>query len=211
MKQTTRWWRLITVAAVFGLLVGVAQWTFVPAKYSATAAAFVSPASRFATESDPFAGSPFVLQRIDSYAALAKSPPVLEAVVRNLGISRTVDELRGEVTSTNPPQTVMLSVVVVDKSPELAAAIANAVVAQQSSAIESLEGQADSKNSSPLRVTPVETATPSATRGRAAALARSALLGLGSGLVIVAAGAMLHCAGRGRFLRADRTLEGSVP
>lgn len=211
MRHTTRWWRIAGVAAALGLLIGVALWVYVPAKYSATAAAFVSPASRFATESDPFAGSPFVLQRIDSYAALATSPPVLQAVVRKLGISMTIEELRGEVTSTNPPQTVMLTVVVVDKNPELAAAIANAVVAEQSSAIESLEGQADSESSSPLRVTPVESATPPATRVRAAALVRNALLGLSSGLAIAAGGVLLHSASRGRFSRADHSLRVSQP
>ncbi len=185
-----RRWRFAEGAAVVTVLVTVLLTIFFPPKYSATAQAFVSLAPRSAAETDPFAGSQFVLQRLESYARLGTSAGVLNAVVQELGIEETADQLRSRVTSTNPPDTVLLNVVVVDENPERAAAIADAIVVQQALQIESLESDGGPAGASPVRVTPVEAAAAPDAKGFGARLLRNVLLGACAGL-LVPAGAVL--------------------
>ena len=175
---------LAAVAAAAGLLVGVALWAVLPAQHAATGQAFVSMASDSARDSDPFAGSPFVLQRMTGYAEMGTSAPVLSSAAAQAGVGSSAEDLRGRVTSTATPQTVLLTVVATDPDPARAAAIAEAVIAAQAEAIEALETRQAAKKRSPVKVTPigVEVGAGASWPTR---LLLNALLGAVSGLALL--------------------------
>jgi succinoglycan biosynthesis transport protein ExoP len=185
-------WHVVAAVAVL-VTVAVAAFltAFYPTRYSVTAQSFVTLAPRPPTDSDPFAGSQFVLQRMATYAGLATSNQVLAAVTARMDLPETPDQLRAEVTSTSPPNTVLLEVVVSDKDPQRAARIADAVAAAQGQAIESLEAQGAPTGSSPVTVTPISSAAVPHRVSAVVHVLRQVLLGLGAGLVVGVAGALV--------------------
>lgn len=202
-------------AALAGLLLGVAIAFIRTPLYSATAQSFVSLAPESASESDPFGGSQFVLQRMDSYAALATSPQVLSAVVEQQDLPETMSELAGQVTSFPLPNTVLLNVTVRDPDPQRAAALADAVASAQADAIESLEGAGGPVTGSPVRVTPVQAAVAPPSAGLARVL-RYAVAGISAGFVIFGCGVLVRrsarrTAVRGPLRSAPRSLRALLP
>lgn len=191
------------LAAIVALVVGAAVAFAVPVSYTATAESFVSPAAKTATESDPFAGSTFVLQRIETYSGLATSSPVLLAALQQVGTDMTLEHLRSEVTAQNLPRSVLLSVTVTDRVPQRAADLANAVSAQQARAIETLEGTEGRASAPPVRVTPVTVAPVPPRKSSTHRGLTGALAGLGAGAVVFAAGVALAYR---RLRRAPRAL-----
>ena len=113
--------------AVLGAGLGVGYGLLVPSPPSATAYDFVSFDASSAKADDPFAGSPFVLQRMSSYVSLASSDVVLTDVKQSLGLSQSVADLRDEVTAISPPNTTYVQIQVADSKASTAERIAKAV------------------------------------------------------------------------------------
>jgi receptor protein-tyrosine kinase len=153
-----RWWLPMVLAAAVGVAAGIALSMTTRTTYVATTTSFVSLASRSAVDGDPFAGSQFVLQRMDTYAGLATTSDVLDTVIDRLGLPLTAAQLRGEVSSTTPPNSVLLSVVVRDANRSRAAMIADAVAAEQARAVERAEAVGGGQDASPVRVTVIDSA-----------------------------------------------------
>ena len=133
------WLVPVALAALAGLLVAVVLARTTRTTYTATTTSFVSMASRSAAESDPFAGSQFVLQRMNTYAGLTTSADVLDTVIAELGLNLTPAALATRVTSTSTPESVLLTVMVSDDDARRAGAIADAVAKQQATVIERSE------------------------------------------------------------------------
>jgi capsular polysaccharide biosynthesis protein len=192
-----RLWHVVGAVAVLVAVAVTAFLTaFYPTRYSVTVQSFVTLAPRPPTDSDPFAGSQFVLQRMATYAGLATSNQVLAAVTARMDLPETPDGLRAEVTSTSPPNTVLLEVIVSDEDPQRAAGIADAVAAAQGQAIESLEANGGPTGSSPVTVTPISPAAVPHRVSTVVHVLRQALLGLSAGLVVAVAGAVVLWSGR---------------
>jgi succinoglycan biosynthesis transport protein ExoP len=153
-----RWLVPIALAALVGLLVAVILARTTRTTYTATTTSFVSMASRSAAESDPFAGSQFVLQRMNTYAGLTTSPDVLEPVITELGLNVTPAALATRVTSTSTPDSVLLTVTVSDDDSRRAGRIADAVAKQQATVIERSEADGGRSSDSPVRVSVVDPA-----------------------------------------------------
>lgn len=118
----------------------VAVWTFLqPRIYTATSQTFVAIASSSNAGTDPFTGANYTLQRITSYIQLIDSPDVLQPVIDELDLDVTVRQLAGQVSATNPVDTVLINVSVSDEDPQSAATIANAVSVQLGGVIQTLE------------------------------------------------------------------------
>lgn len=135
-----RWLSILLI----GVIAAVATGLIVrqkPGIYEATAqgiAAVSNPAQR-----PPYAfssGSLYILNRMTSYAQLGVTTPVLEPVVRDLHLQETASSLSGRIYSWSPVGKSVINVTVFYKDPKLAAAIADATLAQIGNAVSDLEG-----------------------------------------------------------------------
>jgi succinoglycan biosynthesis transport protein ExoP len=144
-------WLLIG-ASVFVCTVAAAllAWTRTPI-YAAGTQLFVSAPGVPADLGQTYQGGLFSQQRVLSYAQIVSSPAVAQAVIRQLGLSESVEELQGKIRASVPKDTVLIDVTVKDRSPQRARAIANAVGDQFSSFVSALETRQENR-SSPVKV-----------------------------------------------------------
>jgi capsular exopolysaccharide synthesis family protein len=135
-----RHWRTWCVCIMVGLIAAILYNTFAPVRYTAVTTSFVTMAeSANATSGDVFQGAQFTAQRLKSYAPLGTSPEVLQPVINDLQLETSVDDLRGMIEVTSPPDTVLLQVGVTDPSRREAVRIADAVSTRLGQRIEELE------------------------------------------------------------------------
>lgn len=120
-----RWSWLIILA---GVIAGVASYLVtasLPRIYQSTAVVLVNAPIR-STAQLTDTGLRTTERLLGTYAELLVSRPVLEQVARNVGLGGA-DSLRGLVTVEVEPNTLLVRVNVQNKSPELAAQIANEI------------------------------------------------------------------------------------
>jgi len=155
-------WLIIPICAVIGMTAGIA-WAFsTRPTYTANAAAFIAftpHADDDPFNQDPFAGGKFALQRAPTYAALATSADVLQAVVAETHHG-DVDQLRRQVKVTATPDMVLLRFSVDDPDPKAAAQVANSVIANLGRTIGSVERAGAQHGTPPVQILPVEPAFP---------------------------------------------------
>lgn len=133
-------WYLLAALTLVGLCLGINRAETTPPVYESTAKAFVSLSSG-ANTAELVQGSTFTQNLVQSYAALATMPIVLEPVVERLGIPTTAKALAGTVHATAPLDTVIIEIKATSSSPEQSAAVANAVASQLSQTITQLSPQ----------------------------------------------------------------------
>lgn len=141
-----RRWRLVAAALLVALALGTAA-AFLPTPtYEATAQLFVATDTTRASiaAGQAFQGGLLAEQRASSYASIINSPLVIDAVIKQLGLSTTTTDLQDRVTAKAVPGTVLITVAVQDSSASRAAQIANAITAkftQQANQIETQGGK----------------------------------------------------------------------
>lgn len=149
-------WRVWGAALLLGLVAAGAANNLAPVRYTATASSFVTVSdTRANSSSSPaqiFEGSQFAVQRVKSYAPLARSPWVLGPVIKNLRLDVSERGLAKQVTVSSPPETVLLNVSVIDSGAARAARIADAISTQLGDTVESLETR-EGSNISDVKVT----------------------------------------------------------
>lgn len=182
-----RWMTLIiillaTIATAAGLTLAMTT------KYTATTRLF------FAVEgseslTDMAQGSSFAEKQMTSYAEVATSPLVLEPVIERLAIDMSPADLAKVVTTSTPPDTIILEISVIDADPARAAGIANAIGNEVSDVAERLfPERADGTKTveattlSPALV-PAERSSPNVARNLALGAIVGLLLGLGAALL----------------------------
>ncbi|WP_240539192.1 polysaccharide biosynthesis tyrosine autokinase [Bifidobacterium sp. SO1] len=77
--------------------------------------------------SDYNSGSSYISSQIATYPQLVKTESVLKPVIDDLGLDTTVSALADKVTASNPTDTMLVDVSVVDTDPKNASSIANSV------------------------------------------------------------------------------------
>lgn len=179
------WWRELVgiplaVGAAVGLAGGVAWSVSVDSGFEATGTTFV--AFDFPRrELDPFSGSRFVTQRIDSYAELGESPEFLQAVADSVpGGSPT--GLTGHVDVSAVPGTVLLRVTARDSDRLTAQRIVNSVMSNLDEAVANIEGGSPDAVS-PIGLVPVQDAIVGPASSTSANLVRS-MVGLAFGSLV---------------------------
>ena len=107
-----RRWRVWAAGLLLGLLCAVGASATAQTLYTATSTSFVTVAEQVdsAGQGEIFQGSQFAVQRVKSYAPLAKSPDVLQPVIDYLELDVTARQLARTVTVTSAPETVLLDV-----------------------------------------------------------------------------------------------------
>jgi capsular exopolysaccharide synthesis family protein len=121
--------------------------------YSATTQLFVSTPASALDISSLAIGSTFGNQRVSSYARIVNSEITLSPVIEELGLTISVRELANQVRVQNPLDTVLLDITVLDKNPQLASDIANAIGKQFSQTVGQLELGSDQNTAIKVSVT----------------------------------------------------------
>jgi succinoglycan biosynthesis transport protein ExoP len=185
--------RLLVVGCLLlGLLGATAATRLLPRDYSsqvtmyvsATATPAVTPAAP-ATPAPPapaaqpgesaYQANQLAKDRMPSYVQLLSSDRITGAVVRTLALPTTPAELATRMTVTALPDTQVITAAVTDRSPEQAAAIANAVASE----FTALVGQLQQPGTGQISVQIVQPAVPPTT-----SLALPAALTIGLGGVV---------------------------
>jgi len=191
LHQTLRvlrsgWWvvvlvTLLGVAAAAGVVL-----TTTP-EYTADTRLFVSTTNSTDDLTAAVQGSVLAQARVASYASYLTDLQLAQAVVDDLDLPMTADELSDEITATVVPDTVILDVTVTDESPERAQAIAESIGTQFNSLIADIETP-EGQTTSPIRTAviappelPEAPSTPKTTQDLAVGL----LLGLVLGCALV--------------------------
>jgi capsular exopolysaccharide synthesis family protein len=99
----------------------------------------VSTSGAGADPSQTYQGGLFAQQRVQSYAPIVSSPAVTRAVIVQLGLHESVQQLQGQIQASVPTDTVLLDITVKDRSAQRAAAIANAVTTHFAAFVGTLE------------------------------------------------------------------------
>ena len=177
----SRWVLIAVFVAVCVAAAGVYTWMRDPV-YAAHTQLFVSAKSETSgvSPSEVYQGGLASQSRADTYAQILSSPPVVEAVIRKLGLSRSTSSVQSAITATVPAGTVLIDVTVEDESPQRAKEISDALAVEFPRFVDTLE-RADGPEESPVEMTVTSPAVlPSSPDSPSTAfyLAAGALLGL---------------------------------
>jgi capsular polysaccharide biosynthesis protein len=147
-----RYWYLLVVGLLCGLLLAAAWAVVGPKKYEASSLLLLTAPD---AESSSGAGD-YVESRMPTYAALATSRPVVDGARRSLGLPGTPDLLAEQLTVDVETETLLLRVTATGAAPAAAADLANAVARSYSA----LAPRLDNPRRPVLRVETVEDAVP---------------------------------------------------
>ncbi|WP_404311368.1 polysaccharide biosynthesis tyrosine autokinase [Agrococcus terreus] len=121
-----RHWLVIAVVAVLGAVSGWGVSQLLPERFRAQATVMIIPARGDST-SELVQGSNYVQSLVQTYTILARSPFVLDPVIRDLGLGDTASQLANRTDVEAPLNTVVLTIGVTDADAEQARSIADAI------------------------------------------------------------------------------------
>lgn len=190
LRSLRKHWLVVTACTLAGVLAALGLTLMQSPVYAATARLFLSVQLTGQDTSGLAQGGQFTQQRVKSYADIIDSPQVAAAVIAQLNLPDTPEQLSKKVTASSPLDTVLLDVSVRDGSPTRARDVANAVAAQFGRLVTELETPPGAAVS-PVKVSVVRPATLPTTP---AAPNRSLNLALGLliGVSLGAGGAVLR-------------------
>lgn len=148
-----RWRTILTITLVMVALAAIAT-LMTPKTYQSRVEFFVST-SDASGNAQLAQGSTFTQARVKSYTQLLKTPKVLGPAAEKVGDGATASSLAAKVTSTVPPDTVLIDVAVTDRKPEQAAKIAAAIGEVFPGTVAELE-RVSANQPSPVKVTVVQ-------------------------------------------------------
>lgn len=178
-----RSWILVLVCFLAGGALAVAASALLTPVYTATATQLVKGLSGKGGAAS-YEAAQFAVNRAKSYPSFVYSRAVLEGVRSDLDNGASVDDLRKELSATNPADTPLVMVTATGRTPEEARDKANSAARQLARFITQIETVA---GTSPIGVeTPVEAALPTDTTSPKRLLmgAVGALLGFAIGSLI---------------------------
>jgi capsular exopolysaccharide synthesis family protein len=153
------WWVLL-LAGLLGGLLAFGYSSTLPAIYQSTSSTYFSMRSA-SSGSDINQGSAYTQSQMLSFAQLAMSAVVLDAVRDDLDVDLTNSQIRNMTTVTIPQNTVILDVTAGSTDPEFAAELANSIADNLAQVVEEISPKDDAGNATVVaRV--IEPATPAA-------------------------------------------------
>lgn len=183
-----RRWLVVSIIALTCLAIAGAASLAVTPRYTATTRLFFGVEGT-GSAAEMAQGSSFAERQMTSYAEVARSPLVLDPVIRDLGLDTNAVNLAPAIVATVPSETVILELAVTDPDPRRAAAIANAVGSQVSEVAAGLSPDR-SDGSQAVRATtlaqagvPMSSSSPNVPLNLALGLVVGLLLGLGVALI----------------------------
>lgn len=159
VKSVTERWLTVAGCVIAALAVTTVITLLSPTLYSSTTTMYVSTDNSTGNAGTAYQGSLLSEQRVKSYLELTTSRRIAGAVSQDLGGLRSPDELLSAVSVTSSPDTVVLSIVAVDRSPEVAAQVANGFARYLSIVVAEIEQPADRRLPPAVSAKVVEAAT----------------------------------------------------
>ncbi|WP_395640502.1 polysaccharide biosynthesis tyrosine autokinase [Pseudolysinimonas sp.] len=150
-------WMLILLIALVGVGGGATASVLTAPLYRASTLVFVSVQSSGAVN-ELAQGNNFTQGQVKSYAEAVSTPRVLDAVIDELGLDESAEQLALSVDASAPLDTVNIEIAVTRRSAVDAAAIANAVTASFRDVIAEITRPANG-DASPVRVSVLRSAT----------------------------------------------------
>ena len=181
-------WIIILMAIVIGLTAAGTIWFLRPKEYTAELTMYVSAQTADSTQS-AFQGAQLSQERVTSYVRLVTSPRVIEQVVRDLRLPEAPIDLTEQVAASSAVDSVLIDVTVDDRSPERAAAIANAIGRVFTALVAEIERPTAIGAQPPVAVRVVQPASPPLLPS-SMELPLMLGLGLAAGLVVGLLGAL---------------------
>lgn len=181
-----RSWLLIVACTLLGLLVGAGSTLAKTPLYTATTKVFVTVQAGGSSPSDLVQGNSAAQQKVTSYIDVVTSAAVLQPVIDELKLHRTVPSLASAVSASSPVNSVVIDISAEDPDPATAARLAAAIGASFAKVVpDTLEKSetGDSLVSINTIEPPLIPTTPSSPI-LALALAAGTALGLMTGLAI---------------------------
>ena len=117
-------WITVCVTTLIAVLAAAGVSLMTTPLYQASTRLFVST-SAGSSLADAYQGSRFSQERVISYAELIMGQTLAQRTIDKLGLEMSAPELQDSVTASAKPDTVLISVEVLDKSPVRARDIAN--------------------------------------------------------------------------------------
>ncbi len=119
-------WVIVLSAVLIALMGAGAAWSLRPPEYTATLTMYVS-AQATETANAAYQGSLLSQQRVSSYVDLVGSTRVSREVIRDLGLTVTPEAMAAQISASTAPDSVLIDVAVVGRSPERVTAVADSV------------------------------------------------------------------------------------
>src|SRR5439155_10925521 len=140
IRVLRRRWRIVAVFAVLATGAAVAVTSLSTRIYQADVEVFVSLRDGGSdTTSNAYQGNLFSQERVKSYAKIANSPAITRAVVQQLGLDVTPEQLADKIKATAPTDTVLVDINVKDPLARHARELANSVATQFAKVVGDLE------------------------------------------------------------------------
>ena len=162
MRVIRAQWLVIVLLAALG---GAAAFVYSEMQdpiYSSSVQLFVSTRVSDRDNNQLNQGGTFSQQRVKSYADIVNSPRVTKAIIDDLSLPYTPDEVGQNITTETPLDTVLLNITVTDTSPERARDIADRVAAELPKVIDEIETP-PGQTTSPVKISVTrEAALPTA-------------------------------------------------
>jgi polysaccharide biosynthesis transport protein len=213
LEVLRRRWRMVAAATLISIGVAACYFIFAPAKYMSSAVLFVSTPS-----DDPnsyYFAETYSTDRLNSYAALGRSPEIAQRVINDVGLDTDPSTLVGGTRLIPLPGTVLLRLTTMGQTPREAQAIANAYIEEFRRTVDALETVPGALNPRAELIT-VQTPTADSTRALLPVLGQRAanypvwmiICGVGGvGLILGAFGAVLTSLLDGRIRRPQDAAE----
>jgi len=188
LRVLRKYWRSATAVTRVAILAAAAFSLLTKATYTATTSVFLSVKS-VATAGELNSGSTYAENQVQSFARVARTPIVLQAVVDRLNLPVTAERLAEDVTATVPSNTATIDLSVENGDPAQAALIANAVGEQVVETVKQLSPPtadgSDMVEATVIRPAsvPLSPTTPKVTQNLALGLLLGLMLGVGQAVL----------------------------
>jgi len=149
---------ILLMSLVVGGFAGLAHAANGQVNYTARADVFLAP-SNGRTTTDIADGATYSQEQAINFAGVATRDIVLREVIEELDLKTTSSKLRGQIVTSVPLGTSIITISVTDSSSTRAAAIANSVASSLAEAVDGLTPVA-SAGAAPVKVMSIEDATP---------------------------------------------------
>ncbi|GAB3433744.1 polysaccharide biosynthesis tyrosine autokinase [Phycicoccus ginsengisoli] len=184
LRVVRAYWRGVAVLVLLGIAAAAAVSLTTPKVYQADASGFVSAGSA-TTTGEASVGDSLAKSRAASYVDLATSRATAQSVIDDLGLTASPAALIGQVSVTQPTDTVLIKISARAASPVQAQRLADAWVRALSEQVRKVEDPGGTAQQA-LRLEPVESASlptapisPNLTRNVGLGFVAGMLLGLG--------------------------------
>ena len=137
VRTVTRRWLVILILGAVGVVAAWAYAATLPVMYQSRSSVFVT-SQRGETTNELVQGSTFTQNLVESYAQLATMPVVLDPVIADLELDTTARALASRVTAETPLNTVIIEIMVADRSATDAAVIADAITDSLATTVQNL-------------------------------------------------------------------------